>query len=175
MKHRGLIGALIRLYKGLTPCKCRLVIGLFCMLPFGALWLLRKVFTSPAVIFACMACVVSTMGLLVGLYILLYIMSKEKGSHSMREVSEPIKEGAEGYFQGQYNSIFKYTVFVGLAICIIYLLKGETSVEVTKSLSKNTVAVLTGCSFILGATLSAFTGYVGIWISVRANVRYLFP
>ena len=38
-------------------------------------------------------------------------------------------------------------------------------------LLKYSVAFFSGLSFLLGALFSGFSGYAGIWVSVRANVR----
>ncbi len=172
MKHRGILGVLLRIYKNMSVCESRALCVLFFLVPYFALSLFRRLFTNPSVIFACMTCTLSSMGIAVSVYIVLYIMSKDKGSHTMREVSGPIKEGAEGYFKGQYSSIFRYTLVIGVCICLVYLLKGsDTTAGTSQGLSKNAVAMLTGLSFVVGASLSALTGYMGIWVSVRANVR----
>ena len=171
MKHRGIFGALLRMYKSTTTFGSRLLFLLFLLVPYFAFSLFRMLFINSSVIFVCMTSTLSIMGLMIGVYIMLYIMSKDKGSHTMREVSGPIKEGSEGYFKGQYNSIFWYAVVVGVTICLIYLLKADTTTDLSQHISKNVVAILIGFSFIVGAILSALTGYLGIWVSVRANVR----
>jgi len=51
------------------------------------------------------------------------------------------------------------------------MLKSDDKNELSGFISKNWIAFMTGVSFMLGSLCSAFAGYAGIWVSVRANVR----
>ena len=56
---------------------------------------------------------------------------------------------------------------VGVVIFGIYLFRQSTS----KDVSKSTLAILTTLSFFLGCACSALAGYIGVWSSVRVNIR----
>ena len=86
----------------------------------------------------------------------------------MKEVSDPIKEGSEGFLKTQYTTIASISVIVSAVLCLIYLNRSTTAVS---SVNNKTFALCTGFSFLLGATCSGISGYVGMWVSVRANVR----
>lgn len=88
------------------------------------------------------------------------------GSLAMRGVSDPIREGAEAFFATQYTAIAKIALVVSVTLLFLYMLRPPTFGVPTLML-----AVLVAISFLLGAACSAFAGFVGLWVSVRANVR----
>lgn len=88
------------------------------------------------------------------------------GSLAMRGVSEPIREGSEAFFATQYTAIAKIALVVSVTLLFLYMLRPPTFGVPTLML-----AVLVAISFLLGAACSAFAGFVGLWVSVRANVR----
>ena len=47
-------------------------------------------------------------------------MRKDQGSEAMREISDNIQEGSEGFFQAQYGTIFKLSFAVALGIMVVY-------------------------------------------------------
>ena len=70
----------------------------------------------------------------------------------MKEVAEAIQIGAKAYLNRQYKTIS----IVGLFVLII----------ITFAFS-----ILVGIGYLIGATLSGIAGYVGMLVSVQANVQ----
>ncbi len=80
------------------------------------------------------------------------ILSSSAGNEKMREIAGAIQIGAKAYLNRQYKTI----AIVGLVVLII----------VTYFFN-----LLVGFGYLIGATLSGIAGYVGMLISVQANVR----
>jgi len=98
-----------------------------------------------------------------------WILDCDAGTPEMRVVSDAIKEGAEGFLATQYGAIATWSGIVAVGLFCIYLIRpmgGEV-----KNVSTFLLAFLTVFGFLLGALCSALAGLVGVWVSVRANVR----
>ncbi|HEX7872162.1 MAG TPA: sodium-translocating pyrophosphatase [Sphingobium sp.] len=94
-------------------------------------------------------------GVLAVLYGLLtsrQVLSASPGNEKMQEIAGAIQEGAKAYLGRQYLTI----AVVGLVVAVILFA---------------TLGLLSTVSFLIGAILSGVAGYVGMHISVRANVR----
>lgn len=90
----------------------------------------------------------------------------------MQEIAEPIREGSEGFFMTQYGTIFKLSFACSIGLFLIYAMRDPVpGSSLNVYFSTTGMAFITMVSFLVGAGCSAFSGYAGIWVSVRANVR----
>jgi len=141
--------------------------------PFIVTFILSILISSKVIlIFIWILCFALAM-ILYSLKVLLRILSKDTGNERMIEISDAIREGSEGFFMTQYNAIFKLSIIFGLIIFIFYLGRNISGGEdfISMTLGKTMTAFFVVFSFFLGAFCSAFAGYSGMWVSVRANLR----
>ena len=128
---------------------------------------------STSNLIACFSLLTSFAFILVSLWMLCWILDKDAGSRDMQDISDPIREGSEGFFVTQYGTIFKLAFVCSVGLFLIYLNRSATAEdsELNKFVGPTFMALITSISFLIGANCSALSGYAGIWVSVRANVR----
>jgi K(+)-stimulated pyrophosphate-energized sodium pump len=88
-----------------------------------------------------------------GIIFALGILKLSDGNEKMREIAGAIQEGAQAYLNRQYLTI-------GLVGIVIFVLLGVSG-----------IGWLSAFGFLIGAILSGLAGYIGMNISVKANVR----
>src|SRR5205814_620806 len=88
----------------------------------------------------------------------------------MQKISDAIKEGAEAFLRRQNRTIGLLAVLLAALIFVLYgFVRSHHDFDpVRTSLG---LAFWTTLSFLLGAGCSVFAGYVGMWISIRSNIR----
>ena len=99
-----------------------------------------------------------------------WVLSRSTGTPEMRVISDAIQEGAEAYLARQYKTIAALAVLVALALAVGYgLLRPSLA---TDPVGDRTVfAFFITVSFLLGALSSGIAGFMGMWVSIRSNIR----
>ncbi|MDO9231599.1 MAG: sodium-translocating pyrophosphatase [bacterium] len=89
-----------------------------------------------------------------GVILIEKVLRLPSGNEKMQEIAKAIQEGAKAYLNRQYKTVAVVAVVLFVVIGLI-----------------PSLGWLTAIAFIIGAILSALTGYIGMNVSVRANVR----
>ena len=92
------------------------------------------------------------LALLYGVYAIRSVLAAPAGTERMQEIAAAVQEGASAYLNRQYTTIAIAGVVIGVGLGLLLGL---------------TVAI----GFFIGAILSGAAGYIGMNVSVRANVR----
>ena len=87
----------------------------------------------------------------------------------MQEISNAIKEGAEAFLSRQNRTIIGLSAV--LAVLIFFLYAFFRTPSPADPVPPVQMAFWTTLSFVLGAACSVIAGYVGMWVSIRANIR----
>ncbi|MEU8148509.1 sodium-translocating pyrophosphatase [Nonomuraea sp. NPDC048901] len=85
------------------------------------------------------------------------VLSADPGTERMQDIARAVQEGAAAYLARQFRTL---AVFVVVIPFLLLLLPGETDVRIGRSIF-----------FVVGAVFSALTGFMGMWLAVRGNVR----
>jgi K(+)-stimulated pyrophosphate-energized sodium pump len=100
----------------------------------------------------------SFLALAVAYYLSREVLAASQGSAKMQEIAKAIQEGASAYLSRQFRTL---AAFVVLTFVVLLALPADTGgVRLGRSVF-----------FVIGAALSALTGYAGMGLAVRGNVR----
>src|SRR5436309_4258261 len=108
---------------------------------------------------------VSLCALAFAYYLVREVLAAPEGTQKMKDIATAIQEGAKAYLSRQFRTLGIFLAILTVALFFV--------LPAPKDAVHSDFAIKFGRSiaFILGAVFSATTGYVGMWLAVRANVR----
>jgi K(+)-stimulated pyrophosphate-energized sodium pump len=112
---------------------------------------------------------ISCLSLLFAVYLARYVLRHDMGTDKMQEISNAIKEGAEAFLSRQNWTIILFSSVLAVLIFLLYAFVRTPSPA--DPVPPVQMAFWTTLSFVLGALCSVIAGYVGMWVSIRANIR----
>jgi K(+)-stimulated pyrophosphate-energized sodium pump len=108
---------------------------------------------------------ISLVALAFAYYLVREVLAAPEGTEKMKEIARAIQEGSRAYLNRQFRTVGIFIVVLTVVLFFILPVPSGTAhgamfVRIGRSLA-----------FILGAGFSAVTGFVGMWLAVRGNVR----
>jgi K(+)-stimulated pyrophosphate-energized sodium pump len=108
---------------------------------------------------------ISLLALAFAYYLVREVLAAPEGTQKMREIALAIQEGAKAYLSRQFRTLGIFLAI--LTVGLFFILPAPENAEH----SELSIKLGRSLAFILGAGFSAVTGYAGMWLAVRANVR----
>jgi K(+)-stimulated pyrophosphate-energized sodium pump len=90
------------------------------------------------------------------------VLSEDTGTPRMQEIANYIKEGAEAFMRRQYGTIYWLAGASAAIIFILYAVEGP---------EKRALGIKTMFSFLFGAACSLGSGWIGMYVAIRTNLR----
>jgi len=109
------------------------------------------------------------LAILVGFVLMRGVLAEDEGTATMKDIAKAIQEGALAYLKRQFRTII--LILIPLAVVVFLTstaIKKDSGVEALSFGVSGTARTL---AFIAGAFLSGLTGFIGMSLAVRGNVR----
>jgi K(+)-stimulated pyrophosphate-energized sodium pump len=108
---------------------------------------------------------------LFAIYLARDVLARDTGTPEMEAVAGTIFEGAVAFIRRQYTTIFMLAVVGAVAIGIVITLVETEEVADVPKLAGLPIGIMTAVAFFVGAMCSMASGIIGMYISVKSNVR----
>jgi K(+)-stimulated pyrophosphate-energized sodium pump len=108
---------------------------------------------------------------LFALYLARDVLSRDTGTPEMQAVGGTIREGADAFVKRQYSTIALLALVGAVVIGLVIAIVETRDVADVPELAGAPIGVMTAIAFLVGAICSMASGIIGMFISVRSNVR----
>jgi len=108
---------------------------------------------------------ISLLALVVAYFLMRGVLAAPEGTEKMKEIARAIQIGSRAYLNRQFRTVGLFLAL--LTVAIFFVLPVPANAEH----SEMSIRLGRSIAFILGAGFSAITGFAGMWLAVRGNVR----
>jgi len=112
---------------------------------------------------------IAVLSLIFAVFLARHVMAKGVGTQAMQDISNAIREGAEAFLSRQNRTIIGIAILVAVVIFVLYAY--VRTPNPTDPVPPVMMAFWTTLSFVFGAACSVVAGYIGMWVSIRSNIR----
>jgi K(+)-stimulated pyrophosphate-energized sodium pump len=114
--------------------------------------------------------IAGVLAILFALYLARDVISRDQGTPAMQDVAATIYEGAVAFIRRQYTTIAILAVVGAVVIgAVIAIVEGKSVADT--DIFGPELGIRTGVAFLVGAVCSMASGIIGMFISVKANLR----
>src|SRR5581483_11576582 len=107
--------------------------------------------------------VVGILAVLFAAWLAVNVLGRDTGTDAMQEIAGTIFEGAMAFLRRQYQTIAMLAIVTAVIIGVLVGI-----FETTDQMSRG---ILAGIGFIVGALCSGVSGFIGMYVAVRSNLR----
>jgi K(+)-stimulated pyrophosphate-energized sodium pump len=124
---------------------------------------------SADTIWLILALIAGLVGIGTGVVLMRGVLAADTGTDKMRQIAHAIQEGAEAFLRRQFRTIA--IIVVPLAVLIFFTATKVTRPTGSMALSFGEAGIYRVICFLFGAAFSGLTGFIGMSMAVRGNVR----
>lgn len=104
-------------------------------------------------------------------WLIVSIMRKPTGTPKMKEIGDMIFEGAWAFLKRQYSTIAIFSVIVAIVIGVVVALLPPEEALQKAGYNPVNIGIFTAIAVLVGALCSGISGFIGMYIAVKSNVR----
>jgi K(+)-stimulated pyrophosphate-energized sodium pump len=116
-----------------------------------------------------LSAVAALLALATGFFLVRKVMAEDEGTPKMREIARAIQVGAWAYLRRQFRTIA--LILVPVAVIVFVTSVAVTKPDGSEALSFAASGAFRTMAFVLGCVASGLTGYIGMTLATRGNVR----
>ncbi len=116
---------------------------------------------------------IAVSALVIGLVMMKGVLANATGTEKMGEIAGAVQEGAMAYIKRQFRTIGIIVIPVAIVVFVTSekILKVGANSEMSGGLTFAQSGLFRTLAFVVGALLSGFIGFLGMWLSTQANLR----